>query len=66
MYIIISHTHTQAGPGLQVAKRANGTPALYESKVLADNQAERWNRILGRTGLVQNWYYHVYKIGTQA
>ena len=62
MFIILAHTHTEAGPGLQVARRANGTPALFESKVLADIMAERWNRILGRTGLTQHWYYHSYEI----
>ena len=62
MYLIIAHYHSEAGPGLQVARRANGTPALFESKVLADIMAERWNRVLGRTGLTQNYFYHCYEI----
>lgn len=62
MFIIIAHTHLESGPGLQIAKHANGTPALYESKALAENQAFHWNGILGRTGLTQYWYYHCYEI----
>lgn len=64
MFIIIAHSHTCAGPGMQVAKRANGTLALYESRTLAQEQADRWNRILGKTGLVQHYFYHAYNIST--
>lgn len=66
MYLIIAHTHLESGPGLQVARRANGTPALYATKENGKGQADHWNRILARftrrTGLTQNYFYHCYEI----